>query len=142
MSDLKEDLKIVAEAAEQELKDATAIEALEWTARTFGDNYTVASNMQDAVLIDLAAKVKPNFDVLFLETGYHFPETIGVRDAVGVVYPDVRIVNAAAEQSVEDQEAEFASSRSTTRGSPVCAVWTRPPARTRRSCSGTSATVW
>ena len=81
MSDLKEDLRIVAEAAEQELKDATAIEALEWTARTFGDSYIVASNMQDAVLIDLAAKVKPNFDVLFLQTGYHFPETIGVRDA-------------------------------------------------------------
>ncbi|USX48498.1 phosphoadenylyl-sulfate reductase [Lentzea sp. HUAS12] len=107
MSDLKEDLKIVAEAAEQELKDADAIEALEWVARTFGDSYIVASNMQDAVLIDLAAKVKPDFDVLFLETGYHFPETIGVRDAVGVVYPEVRIVNAAAEQSVEDQEREF-----------------------------------
>ena len=62
-------------------------------------------------LLDLAAKVKPDFDVLFLETGYHFPETIGVRDAVGVVYPDVRIVNAAAEQSVavEDLRAALQS---------------------------------
>ncbi|GLZ33997.1 phosphoadenosine phosphosulfate reductase [Lentzea sp. NBRC 105346] len=107
MSDLKEDLKIIAEAAAAELADATAIEALEWTARTFGNSFIVASNMQDAVLIDLATKVKPDIDILFLETGYHFPETIGVRDAVGTVYPDVHIVNAAAEQSVADQEAQF-----------------------------------
>ncbi|MCE7001225.1 phosphoadenylyl-sulfate reductase, partial [Saccharothrix sp. S26] len=84
-----------------------AEEALAWTARTFGESWIVASNMQDAVLIDLAAKVKPDVDVLFLETGYHFAETIGTRDAVDLVYPEVHIVNAAAEQSVADQEAEF-----------------------------------
>jgi phosphoadenosine phosphosulfate reductase len=101
------DLQKVAEQAQEELAEATAAEALAWTAETFGDNFIVASNMQDAVLIDLAVKAKPNVDVLFLETGYHFPETIGTRDAVEVVYPSVRIVNAEAEQSVADQEAEF-----------------------------------
>jgi phosphoadenosine phosphosulfate reductase len=101
------DLKRLAEEAQEELADATAAEALEWTAKTFGDNFIVASNMQDAVLIDLAVKAKPAVDVLFLETGYHFAETIGTRDAVAVTYPDIRIVNAEAEQSVADQEAEF-----------------------------------
>ncbi|HVV22868.1 MAG TPA: phosphoadenylyl-sulfate reductase [Pseudonocardiaceae bacterium] len=101
------DLKALADAASAELADADAAAALEWTARTFGDRWIVASNMQDAVLIDLAVKAKPNVDVLFLETGYHFAETIGTRDAVATVYPDVRIVNAQAEQSVADQEAEF-----------------------------------
>lgn len=102
-----EQLRVIAEAAGEELADATAADALEWTARTFGESWIVASNMQDAVLIDLATKAKPNVDVLFLETGYHFAETIGTRDAVSVVYPEVRIVNAEAEQSVADQEAEF-----------------------------------
>ena len=102
-----EELRVIAEAASVELADATAAEALEWTARTFGESWIVASNMQDAVLIDLAVKAKPDIDVLFLETGYHFAETIGTRDAVDLVYPDVHIVNAAAEQSVVDQEAEF-----------------------------------
>ncbi len=101
------DFQKVAEQAQEELAEATAAEALAWTAETFGDNFIVASNMQDAVLIDLAVKAKPDVDVLFLETGYHFPETIGTRDAVEVVYPSVRIVNAQAEQSVADQEAEF-----------------------------------
>jgi phosphoadenosine phosphosulfate reductase len=102
-----QDLKRLAEEAQDELADATAAEALEWTAKTFGDSFIVASNMQDAVLIDLAAKAKPDVDVLFLETGYHFAETIGTRDAVELTYPTIRIVNAQAEQSVADQEAEF-----------------------------------
>jgi phosphoadenosine phosphosulfate reductase len=102
-----ERLKEIAERAAVELADASAAEALEWTASTFGDSWIVASNMQDAVLIDLAVQAKSTVDVLFLETGYHFAETIGTRDAVAVVYPDVRIVNAEAEQSVADQEAEF-----------------------------------
>jgi phosphoadenosine phosphosulfate reductase len=101
------DLKRLAEEAAKELAGATAAEALEWTAKTFGDKFIVASNMQDAVLIDLAVQAKPDVDVLFLETGYHFAETIGTRDAVEVTYPSIRIVNAEAEQSVADQEAEF-----------------------------------
>ena len=101
------DFRRLAERAQEELADASAAEALAWTAETFGDSFIVASNMQDAVLIDLAVKAKPDVDVLFLETGYHFAETIGTRDAVEVTYPSVRIVNAEAEQSVADQEAEF-----------------------------------
>ncbi|RJQ86451.1 phosphoadenylyl-sulfate reductase [Amycolatopsis panacis] len=101
------DYRTLAERAEKELASATAGEALRWTAETFGDDFIVASNMQDAVLIDLAAKVKPDVDVLFLETGYHFPETIGTRNAVQTVYPAVQIVNAQAEQSVAEQDAEY-----------------------------------
>ncbi|MET7994414.1 phosphoadenylyl-sulfate reductase [Amycolatopsis sp. NPDC005232] len=101
------DYRTLAERAEKELAQATATEALRWTVEQFGDDFIVASNMQDAVLIDLATQVKSDVDVLFLETGYHFPETIGTRDAVQTVYPDVTIVNAQAEQSVAEQDAEY-----------------------------------
>lgn len=104
MTDTTEELRIIAETAQHELADASAEEVLSWTARTFGDKWIVASNMQDAVLIDLAVKVRPNVDVLFLETGYHFPETIGTRDAVAAVYPEVRIVNAYPERTVDEQD--------------------------------------
>jgi phosphoadenosine phosphosulfate reductase len=99
--------RALAERAESELADASPQEALTWAVEQFGERLIVASNMQDAVLVDLATRVKPDVDVLFLETGYHFAETIGTRDAVATVYPHVRIVNAEAEQSVADQEAEF-----------------------------------
>jgi phosphoadenosine phosphosulfate reductase len=101
------DYKTLAERASKELADATADEAIRWTVDTFGDDFIVASNMQDAVLIDLATRVKSDVDVLFLETGYHFAETIGTRDAVQAVYPNVKIVNAQAEQSVAEQDAEY-----------------------------------
>ncbi|MPZ00614.1 MAG: phosphoadenylyl-sulfate reductase [Actinophytocola sp.] len=106
-TDQKEELKALAEWAETELADASTDEVLRWAFDTFGDRLIVASNMQDAVLVDVATKVKPDVDVLFLETGYHFAETLGTRDAVASQYPRVTIVNAEAEQSVAEQEAQF-----------------------------------
>ena len=35
--------------------------------------------MTDAVLIDLAVKVDPAIEVVFIDTGYHFPETLRDR---------------------------------------------------------------
>lgn len=91
--------------------DASAHDLMRWTADTFGTDFIVASNMQDAVLVDVAASaVTPEqlngskLKVLFLDTGYHFAETLGTRDAVEQVY-GVEIVNAKAEQSVAQQDA-------------------------------------
>ena len=101
----EQELRELAERGAAELgQDATAEQVLDWAAETFGPGLIVASNMQDAVLVELAATARPGVDVLFLETGYHFAETIGTRDAVQTVY-DVRIVNAHAEASVAEQDA-------------------------------------
>lgn len=97
-------LKELAERAADELADAPAQDVLAWTARTFGDRWIVASNFQDAVLVDLAAKARPGVPVLFLETGYHFAETIGTRDAVELMYP-VRVVEALPDRTVAEQDA-------------------------------------
>ncbi|ADT98776.1 phosphoadenylyl-sulfate reductase [Mycolicibacterium gilvum] len=104
------DLQELAERGAAELGEhATAQDLLRWTDENFGPasgrgDYIVASNMQDAVLVDLAAKVRPGVDVLFLDTGYHFVETIGTRDAVEAVY-DVNVVNVRPEHSVTEQDA-------------------------------------
>jgi phosphoadenosine phosphosulfate reductase len=100
----KTDLRELAVAGAQELDGASAIDLLRWTDEHFGGEYVVASNMQDAVLIDMASKVRPGVDVLFLDTGYHFAETIGTRDAVSEVY-DVNVVNVTPEHSVAEQDA-------------------------------------
>ncbi|UXA16380.1 phosphoadenylyl-sulfate reductase [Mycobacterium sp. SMC-4] len=99
------DLQRLAERGAAELgPNATAEQLLRWTDENFGNDYIVASNMQDAVLVDLAAKVRPGVDVLFLDTGYHFVETIGTRDAVEAVY-DINVVNVRPEQTVAEQDA-------------------------------------
>ena len=95
-------IELVAQGA-AELADASAEELLRWTDKHFAGNYVVASNMQDAVLVEMAAKVRPGVDVLFLDTGYHFAETIGTRDAVEQVY-GVNVVNVRPENTVAQQD--------------------------------------
>lgn len=96
-------LRALAARGAAELDGATAAEALRWVDAHFTGEYVVASNMADAVLIDLATKVRPGIDVLFLDTGYHFAETIGTRDAVESVY-GVNIVNVTPEHTVAEQD--------------------------------------
>jgi sulfate adenylyltransferase subunit 2 len=83
---------------------ADPITLLRWTVDTFGDDFVVASNMQDGVLVHLAKQVQERPKVLFLDTGYHFPETIGMRDAVEAIY-EVELLNVTPEQSVGQQDA-------------------------------------
>ncbi len=97
------ELRALAERGAAELDGASALELLAWTDKHFGGDYVVASNMQDAVLVDMASKVRPGVDVLFLDTGYHFAETIGTRDAVEAVY-DIHVVNVTPERSVTEQD--------------------------------------
>lgn len=91
-------------AGRDEADDAVVTAAIDWAAQTFGDRLAVASNMQDAVLVDLAARSRPGVDVLFLDTGYHFAETIGTRNAVATFY-DVNLVDVRPEQTVAEQDA-------------------------------------
>jgi phosphoadenosine phosphosulfate reductase len=81
-------------------------QVLAWAAETFGAGLIVASNMQDAVLVKLGAEARAGVDVLFLETGYHFAETLGTRDAVAQVY-GVTIVQAEPELTVPEQDAAY-----------------------------------
>ncbi|HZQ31615.1 MAG TPA: phosphoadenylyl-sulfate reductase [Mycobacterium sp.] len=100
------DLQELAAEGARELDGADAVDVLRWADEHFGGEYVVASNMQDAVLIDMAAKVRPGVDVLFLDTGYHFAETVGTRDAVTDVY-DVNVINVTPEHSVAEQDALY-----------------------------------
>ncbi|MDQ1295928.1 MAG: phosphoadenosine phosphosulfate reductase [Actinomycetota bacterium] len=80
-------------------------QVLRWAEQTFGDRWAVTDSMSDTVLAHLAACTTPGVAVIFLDTGYHFPETLGVRDAVSVSY-DVRLLNVVAARSVPEQDAE------------------------------------
>ena len=90
--------------AELELAPAETI--IEWAAATFGERFCVTSSMGDAVLADVASKVVPGIDVVFLDTGYHFVETIGTRDAVAATL-DVNLLSITPVQSVAEQDAEY-----------------------------------
>jgi phosphoadenosine phosphosulfate reductase len=101
-----EQMRTLAEQAAEELADASAEDIVRWATDTFGDRICITSSMTDAVIIHLASAAKPGIDVVFLDTGYHFPETIGTRDAVDVVYP-VRMLNITPSRTVAEQDAEL-----------------------------------
>jgi phosphoadenosine phosphosulfate reductase len=84
--------------------EATADEVVAWAARELGDSMAVACSMADAVLPHLVARHSPWVDVLFLETGYHFAETTGTRDAVEQQM-DVTIVDVLPRLTVPEQDA-------------------------------------
>ncbi|MDB1089188.1 phosphoadenylyl-sulfate reductase [Streptomyces sp. ACA25] len=99
------ELQQLAERAGRDLEDASAPEILGWAAETFGARFCVTSSMEDAVVAHLASQVFPGVDVVFLDTGYHFPETLGTRDAVAAVL-DVRVITLTPRQTVAEQDAE------------------------------------
>ncbi|MFI9560177.1 phosphoadenylyl-sulfate reductase [Nonomuraea endophytica] len=100
------DLQNIVESAAIFLEGAPSREIIRWAAATFGDRLTLTSSMSDALLIDLVSRVKPGIDVLFIDTGYHFAETIGTRDAVQQVY-DVNVINVQPSRTVQEQERDL-----------------------------------
>jgi phosphoadenosine phosphosulfate reductase len=102
----KADLKDLVSHAGAELELAPAEVIIEWAVATFGERFCVTSSMGDAVLAHLASRVAPGLDVVFLDTGYHFVETIGTRDAVAAVLP-VNLVTVTPPQSVAEQDATY-----------------------------------
>lgn len=100
------DLSATAARGAAELEGASAEQILTWAVEEFGDGLAVTASMQDTVLAHLAATVKPGIEVLFLQTGYHFVETIGTADAVEAVY-DVTLRRLLPLQTVTEQDAQY-----------------------------------
>ena len=100
------ELRAIVEHVGAELELAPAEHIVEWAVATFGERFCVTSSMGDAVLAHLAARVAPGIDVVFVDTGYHFAETIGTRDAAAATLP-VNLVTVAPELTVAQQDAAY-----------------------------------
>jgi len=101
-----EELKEIVSHVGAELELAPATDIVEWAVATFSERFCITSSMSDAVLAHIAAQVAPGIDVVFLDTGYHFAETIGTRDAVAATLP-VNLVNVTPAQTVAEQDAAY-----------------------------------
>jgi phosphoadenosine phosphosulfate reductase len=93
---------VARSGADVEVQAATA---LAWAHHVFGDRLVIASSMTGEVLVHLASRVVPGIDVLFLDTGYHFAETIGMRDATAAMLP-VQVRTALPLLTMAQQDAE------------------------------------
>ena len=67
---------------------------------------TSSFQAEDVVLLHIVREILPRVPVLFLETGYHFPETLAYRDRITAAW-DLNLINIVPAQSVADQESQF-----------------------------------
>jgi phosphoadenosine phosphosulfate reductase len=73
-----------AELAElsRSFEGAPASKVIRWAVDRFSPHLSLLASMTDAVLIDLAVKVDPSIEVVFIDTGHHFPETLETVELV------------------------------------------------------------
>jgi phosphoadenosine phosphosulfate reductase len=77
-----EELAVVSE----EFETAAASSIIRWAAENFGESLVLAASFEDVVLIDLATKIVPDIEVVFLDTEAHFPETLAFVEQVRTRY--------------------------------------------------------
>ncbi|HEY1828003.1 MAG TPA: phosphoadenylyl-sulfate reductase [Acidimicrobiales bacterium] len=77
-----EDLSLIS----KEFETAPASKVIRWAHEQFGDSLVLAASFEDIVLIDLATKVAPGIEVIFLDTEAHFPETLSFVEEVRARY--------------------------------------------------------
>ncbi len=130
------ELSAVADRAAADLANASAEEILRFAAEEFGAGLSVTASMQDTVLVHLASRVLPGIDVLFLDTGYHFVETIGTADAVEAVYP-VTLRRLLPLQTVAEQDARYGKDLFATNPDLCCSL--RKVAPLNRALNGYEA---
>ncbi|WP_025273770.1 phosphoadenylyl-sulfate reductase [Haloglycomyces albus] len=100
------ELRDLTSTANTRLEGRSATDILEWGLAEFGERLCVTSSFADAVMVHLAASVAPGIDVVFLDTGLHFPETLAIRDLVAETM-NVNVRSIEPEQSVGGQDGEF-----------------------------------
>ncbi|WP_256793288.1 phosphoadenylyl-sulfate reductase [Terrabacter sp. Ter38] len=87
-------------------REPTADEVAAWAAFHFDGSLAVACSMADAVLPHVVSRFAPGVDVLFLETGYHFSDTLVTRDIVAEDLP-ITLVNVMPELTVAEQDEKY-----------------------------------
>ncbi len=100
------ELRTLAELGQRRLHDADARDILRWVDVNFGEHALVTQSMANSTLAHLVAEVAPSIPIVFLDTGYHFPETLQTRDQL-VERTGVTLVNLTPALSIEQQDAEF-----------------------------------
>jgi phosphoadenosine phosphosulfate reductase len=101
----REELIDLAATAARQLEGKPAEAIVAWAMEEFGDRFCVTSSFADAVLAHVVSRVAPGVDVLFLDTGLHFAETLRVREIVQRTLP-VTVRSIRPRQTMAEQDAE------------------------------------
>src|SRR5687768_11238846 len=102
------DRELDLDAVNAQLDGADAEEVVRWAAETFGGGLVMSSSFgsHSALMIHLAVRVLPRIPIVFLDTGYLFPETYQFAEALRERF-DLRLEVYAPRMTAARQEALF-----------------------------------
>ncbi len=98
-------LRALAEQGASALAGAEPHDVLRWADLHFGDSLAIASSMAAAVLGHLASTTAPRAKIVFLDTGYHFAETLSTAAAVNTALP-LEVLVVRPHRTVAGQDAD------------------------------------
>jgi phosphoadenosine phosphosulfate reductase len=119
---MTDDQRIDCAKTHKILEPLTAQERIMWAVETFSDNLVLLSSMQRTavVLMHMFHTLGLRNEILFLDTGYHFFETLRMRDEYMRRYR-MNIVTLYPELTIEEQETQHGKKLFTCAdGQPEC----------------------
>jgi phosphoadenosine phosphosulfate reductase len=70
------------EETNERFERASPIEILQWTFDRFEDDVAMACSFEDVALLHMVHELRPATEIIFLDTGGHFAETLDFADQV------------------------------------------------------------
>lgn len=77
-------MEVTVQSENEQLEDASASERVRWAYEQFGDKLVMSTSfgVQSAATLHLVTSIIPDIPVVFIDTGYLFPETYRFADAL------------------------------------------------------------
>jgi len=99
--------KLDLETVNSDLEKKSPEDILAWVHETFGNKVALQTSMQKtaSTLTAMISEMKFAFDVVFVDTQYHFPETLETRDRLAEKY-GIKIITLYPERTPEEQKAD------------------------------------
>lgn len=101
-----DELRIIARVASEDLVGAKAEEIIRWAAEAFHHRVLISQSMANTALAHLVHKVAPEIPLVFIDTGYHFTETLQTKDDL-VRRTGLTLLDLRARQTVEEQDEAY-----------------------------------
>ena len=93
---------LIREKAE-EFEHASPETVLEWAVNAFPNiAFACSFGAEDVVLVDMLQKIRPDTDIFYLDTDFHFRETYETRDRIAERY-GIRFIQVKPELTPEEQ---------------------------------------
>ena len=91
--------KLDLEQLNQDFEKKSPAEIVDWAAKTFAPRFAATSSFgpESGVLLSLIGKTDPETPVLFLETGFHFPETLEYKNQLTKMFGLKRVIDLKAD---------------------------------------------